>query len=640
MSRKVRVATLPALTLALVALVLNGTGLWAQPPQENWHFMYFQAEIPLELDQSMVAVHNPENLPDETVESYLTSVGFTGFIMEPAGRPWFHFVREPDQGPGNPGPDIIGLITSAAARPDNPFFLTPVFRGSSPDVIIYPSSGTSVRFVDGMPPAAAEAEIRRAGIVGEILDRAWLRTPNIYRLGRGTKSGIELLRNANALARQNGVVFASPGFRSFGKLVSGCFTAPNGVPNDPFYQARSWGTQIVGLDTTRDICIGDPAMIVAVLDDGVDFHLDLWRHEGFERPGNMARGAQCTIDCVGTTCSDSTCDAGTDASDGVTCKQIVDLTTHPATVCAGLPQSPCGRHGTLVASVIAGNLNNGEGSAGIAPAVSIMPVKIGRYAQQEPATPFDFCPNAAVDSAEVAEGISWAAAQGAKVTTMSWQTGGNFAEVTTAYAETYENDDVIHFVSGGNTTDTNPAPPGGSSFGFEIGPVNSVGAHDELGNRLIPSNIGEGLDFSAPGVLIFMTDRSSDFNDLNDTLSYCWNTEPSPSSESECFGRAPGTPLGGLYFTLSGTSFAAPFVAGTAALIRSMLPGASALGVEAILRMFSDDLGDPGYDIQYGHGRPNTGEILETLDGGLFFVDDFESGDLRTWSFVEGEVGE
>ena len=110
--------------------------------------------------------------------------------------------------------------------------------------------------------------------------------------------------------------------------------------------------------------------------------------------------------------------------------------------------------------------------------------------------------------------------------------------------------------------------------------------------------------------------------------------------EFECFGMVPATSLGGLYFTLSGTSFATPFVAGTAALIRSMLPEASAPVVEAILRMFSDDLGAPGYDIEYGHGRPNTGEILEALDGGLFFVDDFESGDLRVWSSVEGEAGQ
>ena len=137
-----------------------------------------------------------------------------------------------------------------------------------------------------------------------------------------------------------------------------------------------------------------------------------------------------------------------------------------------------------------------------------------------------------------------------------------------------------------------------------------------------------------------MTDRTSDTNDVNDTLGYCWNTEPFPPGTSfECFGKIPGTSLGGLYFRFSGTSFSAPFVAGTAALIRSMLPEASAPVVEVILRRFSDDLGDPGYDIEFGHGRSNTGRILKALDGGLFFADDFESGDLRAWSSVVGGAG-
>ncbi len=52
----------------------------------------------------------------------------------------------------------------------------------------------------------------------------------------------------------------------------------------------------------------------------------------------------------------------------------------------------------------------------------------------------------------------------------------------------------------------------------------------------------------------------------------------------------------------SGTSMASPHVAGAAALLRSLVPDASALEIENALISTARDLGDPGYDISYGHG--------------------------------------
>lgn len=592
--------------------------------------MHYQTAVRMILNENVVAVHNPEGLPDETVEGYLTAIGFDGFVMEPAGRPWFHFVREPS--PGNPGPDIVGLITQAAARRDNPFFISPVLHvPNDPDTLIYPSTVTSVGFREDLPPAVAEAELRRAGIVGEILDRNWLRTPNIFRIARATRSGIELLRNANALARQPTVRFASPGFRVVGDLASGCATAPEGMPNDAFYAGHSWGRQIIGLDTSRDLCIGDPQVIVAVLDDGSDFHPDLWSFQSTSPPASGDRGAflvgaQCTADCTGHVCNSAPCGAGS----GV-CVSDSDIS------CTGLPNGACNRHGTAVLSVISAALNNGIGTAGVAPAVSILPVQIARYVNDEVDPIFGcFARPGRINTMELAAGIDWAAAHGARVTTLSWQTASNFPDVTEAYKRTYENDNVVHFVSAGNGDKTNPEPPGGDlNPETDIGPVNSVSGQDQTGALFPGSSRGPGIDFTGPGDQIFLIDRTNDSTDRFDTAGYC----SSSTQEKYCFGNDPdSTTPGGLYVKLTGTSHSTPLVASVAALIIAEHPDASAPEVETILRMYSDDIGPPGYDTDFGWGRPNVERTLNALNGEYIFADGFESGSTRAWPTVVGEV--
>jgi subtilisin family serine protease len=73
---------------------------------------------------------------------------------------------------------------------------------------------------------------------------------------------------------------------------------------------------------------------------------------------------------------------------------------------------------------------------------------------------------------------------------------------------------------------------------------------------------------------------------------------------------APGTDIlgaaaGGGYRDDDGTSFAAPQVAGAAALLFSALPAATTAQVLEILLASADDLGDPGRDDFFGAGRLN-----------------------------------
>jgi subtilisin family serine protease len=59
---------------------------------------------------------------------------------------------------------------------------------------------------------------------------------------------------------------------------------------------------------------------------------------------------------------------------------------------------------------------------------------------------------------------------------------------------------------------------------------------------------------------------------------------------------------GGFPATMSGTSFAAPHVTGTLALILSVNPQLTAAQALAMLEGSVTDLGDEGHDRQFGHG--------------------------------------
>ncbi len=68
-----------------------------------------------------------------------------------------------------------------------------------------------------------------------------------------------------------------------------------------------------------------------------------------------------------------------------------------------------------------------------------------------------------------------------------------------------------------------------------------------------------------------------------------------------------------LYLTVSGTSFAAPEVAGVIALLRSAAPLATAAEIEAALAASAQDLGAPGPDADYGYGLIDAPAALQAI---------------------------
>ncbi len=94
------------------------------------------------------------------------------------------------------------------------------------------------------------------------------------------------------------------------------------------------------------------------------------------------------------------------------------------------------------------------------------------------------------------------------------------------------------------------------------------------------SNYGYFVEVSAPGYAVYST-----YNNLGNTY--------------------------GGYNYMSGTSMAAPHVAGLAGLLFSQNPNLTIAQVRSLLQSTSVDLGDPGRDDHYGYGRINAFAALQ-----------------------------
>jgi hypothetical protein len=275
--------------------------------------------------------------------------------------------------------------------------------------------------------------------------------------------------------------------------------APGLVTNDPFLGSE-WHLSKIGAGAAWDQARGD-GVTIAILDSGVDgSHPDLAAR--LVAGWNVYDGNSNTADVYG--------------------------------------------HGTKVAGAAAAALDNAVGVAGVAGSAKLMPIRISATT------------GSAAYSA-MAQGITWAADNGAKVANLSFRAAGS-ASVNSAAAYMKSKGGLVVSSAGNNAVNE------GFAITTSMIPVSSTGTTDLISGF---SSFGDYVAVSAPGEGIYTTTN------------------------------------GGGYGSVSGTSFSSPITAGVLALIMSANPTLKNTDVEAILYSTALDLGTAGRDIYYGHGRVN-----------------------------------
>lgn len=211
-------------------------------------------------------------------------------------------------------------------------------------------------------------------------------------------------------------------------------------------------------------------------------------------------------------------------------------------------------HGTSVAGAAAANSNNATGIAGVAWEARVMPL-------------------VALDAndralySDIARAILYAADHGVRVINVSL--GGPTPSDALQSAVDYAwGRGAVVVASAMNASNATPQYPAACDK------VLAVAATTALDTLAPFSSFGGWVDLSAPGSSVLTT------------------------------------LAGGKYAYRNGTSFAAPQVAGVAALLLAVRPGLTAEELVGILLQTCDDLGAPGFDPSFGWGRLNAGRAL------------------------------
>ncbi|MFP5410198.1 MAG: S8 family serine peptidase [Gammaproteobacteria bacterium] len=201
-------------------------------------------------------------------------------------------------------------------------------------------------------------------------------------------------------------------------------------------------------------------------------------------------------------------------------------------------------HGTMVSGAAAMTGNNAIGSAGVAWAAKIMPLRIS-------------APDGWAYFSTIAQGINWAADNGARVANVSYAVSGSLAVQSAANYLRSKGGVVVAAAGNSGVEETVAAHDS----------MLSISATTSSDARASWSSFGNYVDLAAPGAGIYVTTRH------------------------------------GSYSSVSGTSFSAPITAGTVALMFAANPDLSPQDVDAILKGTAVDLGSAGYDTYFGYGR-------------------------------------
>ncbi|HWA61984.1 MAG TPA: S8 family peptidase [Caulobacteraceae bacterium] len=231
-------------------------------------------------------------------------------------------------------------------------------------------------------------------------------------------------------------------------------------------------------------------------------------------------------------------------------------------------------HASLVSTVIAARYN-GVGTVGVAYKSTILSIRADDTTGSSCGTTCFF------EDADTAAGLEYAIAHGAKVVNMSL--GGDTPD-STAFVHALSDAvaaGLVVVASAGNDSATDPSWPARyASDPRFAGWVVAVGALNPTGSLASFSN---QAGVSASGYI----------------------AAPGQNITAGC-GTAG-------CFSVSGTSFSAPHVAGAVALLLQAFPNLTGRDAVNILFQTADDLGAPGVDSVYGHGALDLTHAFEPI---------------------------
>ncbi len=227
-------------------------------------------------------------------------------------------------------------------------------------------------------------------------------------------------------------------------------------------------------------------------------------------------------------------------------------------------------HGTHVAGIIAAGAN-GIGTCGVAPKVKILPMKF-------------LAGSLGGHTADVIEAIEYAKSMGVKIINCSW---GNNIYNAALENEMRNSPDILFVCSAGNGDENN------NGINIDVDPVYpscynlpniiTVASIDSRGNLSTFSNYGNKVDVAGPGEYILSTvaENGYDFN--------------------------------------TGTSMAAPFVTGVAALLKSYKYGITPVEIVSSIKNSVKKLNGLSGKVSSG-GMVNAYAALEYGNGGILYT--------------------
>ncbi|MCI0585738.1 MAG: S8 family serine peptidase [Planctomycetes bacterium] len=368
------------------------------------------------------------------------------------------------------------------------------------------------------------------------------------------------------------------------------------VPNDPFYDnyqanptdLQRWYFAGIGGDTNLhaepawDLTTGRSDVVIAMVDSGIDLdHPDLaaniWTNPG-EVPGNGVDddGNGFADDMNGWDFRGDDNNPNPDLGDGIDNDGV------------GGPDSNT-FHGTFSASCAGAVSNNGVGAAGAAWGCRLMAVKI-------------FTDDGGAFVSDIADAITYAAANGAEVINMSF--GGGFSSTVQTAVNFAWSQGAVQCASAGNGNSSSTQFPASLAHVISVGASDSGsifgGGSGDIDGRASFSQFGtSAVDVVAPG---------------DDLVG------------AAVLSVADGNPGAPAYFIASGTSFSCPLVSGLAALVISRARDLASTidndSVETILQTTAVDMPDDPNDVPNAgaawdnHGRVDFLAAVQAVQGG------------------------